>query len=101
MRVRVDAARPAPRKLAPAIDALRRDRFHSPRDVRWFSANGDELAEVLPQLGCRRLGPLEFGSDGAEVVSILAESLGGLDEDSGAMDGTGELGTCPGDWRNH
>jgi len=58
---------------------------------------GDALALDALRLRAGAIGPLEFGDPAADVLGVLAASLGQPDADSGTFTSEGELGTCDGD----
>jgi len=66
-------------------------------DLPEFTASGNavEIAELT--LAVDAIGPVKLGTLAPKSIGRLIASLGPPDSDSGAMESTGEYGTCPGD----
>jgi hypothetical protein len=62
-----------------------------------FTASGNAVEIADLTLAVDSIGPIELGTGASRSIGRLIASLGPPDEDSGAVESTGEYGTCPGD----
>ncbi len=65
-------------------------------DLPEFTATGNAVDIADLALMVDAIGPIKLGTSAPRSVGRLITSLGPPDEDSGAVESTGEFGTCPG-----
>jgi len=66
-------------------------------DLPEFTASGNAVEIADLTLAVDAIGPIKLGTAAPRSIGRLIASLGPPDSDSGAMESTGEYGTCPGD----
>jgi hypothetical protein len=66
-------------------------------DLPEFTPSGNAVAIAELTLAVDAIGPIKLGTSAPRSVGRLITSLGPPDEDSGAVESTGDYGTCPGD----
>lgn len=66
-------------------------------DLPELTAQGDPLDIADLTLAVDSIGPINLGTSAPRSVGRLVASLGTPDEDSGAVESTGEYGSCVGD----
>jgi hypothetical protein len=66
-------------------------------DLPEFTASGNSVDIANLTLAVDAIGPIELGTSAPKSIGRLIASLGPPDADSGAVESTGEYGTCPGD----
>jgi hypothetical protein len=66
-------------------------------DLPEFTASGNAVEIADLTLAVDSIGPIQLGTGAKKSIGRLIASLGPPDEDSGAVESTGDYGTCPGD----
>ncbi len=66
-------------------------------DLPEFTASGNAVDIADLTLAVDSIGPIQLGAGANKSIGRLIASLGPPDEDSGAVESTGDYGTCPGD----
>ena len=66
-------------------------------DLPEFTASGNAVEIADLTLAVDSIGPIQLGTGANRSIGRLIASLGPPDEDSGAVESTGDYGTCPGD----